>query len=107
MVAVTTPVEGFTGTIAGVSFANGVGEADDENTLAYFTRHGYGIGAQDESESETVPEVFDPAQHNMDEVNEHLEHADDAERERVLQAESEGKARQGILTGPHSDLSGQ
>lgn len=43
---VTTPVEGFTGTVAGVSFADGVGETDDANALNYFRRHGYGVGSK-------------------------------------------------------------
>lgn len=43
MVKVHTPVKGFTGTSAGVAFADGVGETDDPNALAYFKRHGYEV----------------------------------------------------------------
>ncbi|WP_048343929.1 Ish1 domain-containing protein, partial [Cellulomonas sp. A375-1] len=38
-----TPVKGFTGTVAGVTFADGTGETDDEGAIAYFERHGYTI----------------------------------------------------------------
>lgn len=41
MTQISTPVKGFNGIVAGVSFANGVGETDDEAAIAYFTRHGY------------------------------------------------------------------
>jgi hypothetical protein len=50
--------------------------------------------------------VFDPGAHTVAEVNEHLAEADDAERERVRQAEADGKGRAGVLRGPHADLSG-
>lgn len=40
---------------------------------------------------------FDPADHTVAEVQEHLASADDAERERVLAAEKDGKARKGLL----------
>lgn len=43
MAAVKTPVEGFNGTVAGVTFVDGVGETDDDNALAYFARHGYDV----------------------------------------------------------------
>lgn len=39
---------------------------------------------------------FDPAAATVDEVNEYLEGADEAERTRVLAAEAAGKARKGI-----------
>ncbi|NKV28219.1 hypothetical protein GS921_00285 [Rhodococcus hoagii] len=48
---------------------------------------------------------FDPADFDVDEVNAYLDGADAAERERVLQAEADGKARKGILSGPHADTS--
>ncbi|MFF7146049.1 hypothetical protein ACFZB5_33450 [Streptomyces nodosus] len=40
---VTTPVQGFTGTVAGVHFADGRAETDNETALAYFRRRGYGV----------------------------------------------------------------
>lgn len=45
MAKITTPVEGFTGTVVGVTFANGVGETVDPVALAYFTRQGYTVEA--------------------------------------------------------------
>jgi hypothetical protein len=48
-----TPVKGFTGEVAGVHFADGVGETDDKNSLAYFNRHGYKIEAGDEGKELT------------------------------------------------------
>lgn len=47
MTKITTPVEGFTGQVAGVAFANGVGETDDPIALGYFERRGYGIEKAD------------------------------------------------------------
>lgn len=40
---IQTPVEGFTGVVAGVNFANGVGDTDDPAALEYFARQGYDI----------------------------------------------------------------
>lgn len=40
---------------------------------------------------------FDPSKHNVDEVNQYLADADEEERERVLAAERDGKARTSIL----------
>lgn len=42
-------------------------------------------------------DVFDPADHNVDEVEEYLATADASERERVLDAERKGKARKRLL----------
>lgn len=41
---------------------------------------------------------YDPGAHDVNDVNAYLETADDEERERVLEAERNGKARKGILT---------
>lgn len=46
MATITTPVKGFTGRVAGVSFVDGVGETASPGALAYFRRHGYGIDDQ-------------------------------------------------------------
>lgn len=43
MAKITTPVKGFSGAVAGVTFTDGVGETDDEGAIAYFTRHGYDV----------------------------------------------------------------
>lgn len=40
---IQTPVKGFNGIVAGVSFVDGVGETDDPAALAYFERQGYDI----------------------------------------------------------------
>lgn len=47
MTKITTPVKGFTGTVAGVHFADGVGETDDPIALGYFERRGYGVEKAD------------------------------------------------------------
>lgn len=43
MAKITTPVKGFTGKVVGVTFADGVGETEDEAAVSYFRRHGYGV----------------------------------------------------------------
>ncbi len=43
MAAVTAPVAGYSGEVAGVQFVNGKAETDDDNALAYFRRHGYDV----------------------------------------------------------------
>lgn len=56
--AVHTPVDGYTGTVAGVNFANGVGETDDLAALLYFSGAGYRIEgelAPVETEAPVVP----------------------------------------------------
>ncbi|MEU0991936.1 hypothetical protein [Streptomyces sp. NPDC005953] len=45
-------------------------------------------------------ERFDPGQHTVRDVLAYLADADDAERERVLAAETAGQARKGILAAP-------
>ena len=56
------------------------------------------------TEADTAEEdQFDPADHNVDEVWEHLESADDAERKRVLAAERKGKDRKAFHTETEGD----
>ena len=43
MAEIHTPVEGYTGVVAGVAFADGVGHTDDRAALAYFERRGYTV----------------------------------------------------------------
>lgn len=43
MAKVKTPVEGYSGTVAGVEFKDGSAETDNAGALAYFARHGYEI----------------------------------------------------------------
>lgn len=61
---VKTPVEGFSGVVAGVSFVDGVGESDSPSALNYFRRHGYAIEGDPEPEpvsDEGEPEPAKPA----------------------------------------------
>lgn len=41
---IRTPVEGYSGKVAGVDFVNGVGQTTDPNAANYFRRHGYQVG---------------------------------------------------------------
>lgn len=50
--------------------------------------------------------LFDPGEHTVAQVNAYLADAGRDERLRVLAEEAEGRGRRGILSGPHSDLSG-
>lgn len=56
-IKVYAPVKSYTGKTAGVAFTDGVATTDTANAgaLAYFRRHGYGIGAK------PVAEVAEPA----------------------------------------------
>lgn len=123
------PVADFSGKVAGVSFVDGKGETDSARALNYFARHGYGIGKPPENRTTAVrdaadsphaaattrqpigpagddPNAFDPSKHSVEDVNAHLEQADEAERERVLTAEAAGKARKTILEGAHATPEG-
>lgn len=55
------------------------------------------VEATEEEETEGEAQ-FDPSEHNIAEVEKHLAAADDTERERVLAAEREGKARKSLLS---------
>lgn len=60
---ITAPVPDFTGRVAGVHFADGTAETDDEGALAYFRRHGYGITTPDQgtaSDNASPPSDSDP-----------------------------------------------
>lgn len=107
-IQVTAPLKQFTGTVVGVDFKGGVAEFESDtdagrSAYAYFDRAGYRMEPLDEPEPErqTPPaddEPYDPADHGVDEVLAYLETASLEEAERVVQAESDGKARKGILT---------
>lgn len=100
---ITAPVPGYTGTVAGVALANGTGETDSPSAVAYFRRHGYGVEpAEEPAADEESDAPFDPAAHTVDEVAEYLAEADEAERDRVLDAEAAGKARSSLLKGGDS-----
>ncbi|MGW3511182.1 hypothetical protein [Streptomyces sp. NPDC000994] len=55
MFEVTTPVEGFTGEVASVHFANGRATTDDPAALAYFRRRGYTVTEQSKPASRPAP----------------------------------------------------
>lgn len=46
---IKTPVEGFTGLVAGVQFVDGKGSTDNEGAIAYFERQGYEISGKHEA----------------------------------------------------------
>lgn len=46
MAKITSPVAGFKGRIAGVTFKDGAAETDDPGALAYFRRKGYKVGGK-------------------------------------------------------------
>jgi hypothetical protein len=98
--------EGFTGESVGVLFNDGIAEVDSDTQWAqlnYFRQAGYGVEPAEgaEGSDEEPPAAFDPGEHTVVEVNAHLDAADAAERERVLDAELGGNARAGVLNGPH------
>lgn len=54
---ITTPVKDFTGEVAGVAFARGVGHTSNPAALNYFRSAGYGVEPVDEQKVE--PEVVE------------------------------------------------
>jgi hypothetical protein len=60
------------------------------------------VGPADEAETTPPLELFDPADHTVDEVKAYLESADDDEVDRVLALEADGKARKGLLESDES-----
>lgn len=48
-----TPVKGFTGTVVGVDFKDGIGETEHPSALSYFARQGYTIEASEEGKELT------------------------------------------------------
>ncbi|MFE0036831.1 hypothetical protein [Streptomyces sp. NPDC059015] len=122
---IEAPVRSFSGESVGVTFTKGTGYVDDSTkdgraALEYFRRHGYGVtptdgkteaerlqelvtGAPTQREPVTPAEPFDPSEHDAPEVLAYLDSlgTDDsdavAERERVIAAERDGKARKTIL----------
>lgn len=59
MAKITTPVEGYTGVVVGVSFADGQGETEDAAALAYFARHGYTVEHAEPDDEDEGDEVID------------------------------------------------
>ncbi|UCR89252.1 hypothetical protein [Mycetocola spongiae] len=64
MPKITTPVKGFVGEVAGVTFANGEAETTDETAIGYFERHGYTVtqtDAEKRAEAKAAKEAVDAA----------------------------------------------
>ncbi|MGW0039830.1 hypothetical protein [Gordonia sp. NPDC003376] len=69
MAQITTPVKGFSGTVAGVDFSKGVGETDSEGAIAYFERHGYTVTV--EAAAVVVPEGDPSEKWTVDQLKAH------------------------------------
>jgi hypothetical protein len=61
-------------------------------------RHAKAAPAEDE-----MPGSYDPAEHDVEQVNAYLDSADPAERSRVLVEERGNRHRKGIVEGPHAE----
>ena len=75
MAKIHTPVKGFTGSVVGVTFADGVGETDEPAKLAYFHRHGYTV---EEKTAKTVeiPEGAPSEEWKVDQLKAYAEKHD-------------------------------
>jgi hypothetical protein len=107
---VTAPAGGYDGKVGNVEFRDGCVEIDDERNpmeLDYCRNAGYLVepldgdedderGDEQDPEDPEEPGVFDPAEHNADEVLAYLDQADETEATRVLDVEAFGKKRKGI-----------
>lgn len=77
-------------------FQKGIASAPElsEGLAAYLHSAGYTV---EEDSDDAEPVAYDPAKSSIPDVLEYLSTAEPEERERVLAAEAEGKARKGIL----------
>lgn len=98
-VQVNSPVEGFNGEVAGVTFTDGVGEVEkDSAAYGYFERRGYGLG-RSKAETPEIPEPPDPRDVTLQQVGSDLRDAAvDPESEDFLPPTNAGKAN------PHGPL---
>ena len=68
--AVRAPVDGFTGTVAGVLFTGGAAETSDPVAVAYFRRRGYRVSRVSAPEPTPAPAArpkpYDPKQRWVD-----------------------------------------
>ncbi|MBM4542741.1 hypothetical protein GS463_27590 [Rhodococcus hoagii] len=55
MATINAPVKDFTGVVAGVHFADGQAETDNEAAIQYFERHGYGVDGSADDAAERKP----------------------------------------------------
>jgi hypothetical protein len=61
MAKIKSPVAGFKGVVAGVTFTDGEGETTNKAALAYFKKKGYGVGGRKaSSKPASMPEPADP-----------------------------------------------
>ncbi|RLL66988.1 hypothetical protein [Streptomyces sp. Z26] len=121
---IEAPVRSFSGESVGVQFTKGTGHVTDADkpgraALEYFRRHGYGVLAVDDDHKpldERVndlvtgpdspppppagkPDMFDPGEHSVEQVIEHLRKVDESvETRRVLDAEAAGENRAEIAS---------
>jgi len=58
---IKSPVEDFSGLVAGVHFVDGKGSTDDEGALAYFERQGYSVGGATSDEATADYPKGDPS----------------------------------------------
>jgi len=96
---VTAPAGPYQGKVGTVEFTDGCAEIDDERNpmeLDYCRNAGYLVEPLDGDDERTEQGVFDPAEHNADDVLAYLEQADETEATRVLNVEAFGKKRKGI-----------
>lgn len=97
-------------------------DVDDSDVSLLDYYRGEGARIEDVAQAVTFPVVFvggervdppapplvaddgeyDPGAYTVEQVNEHLAGVDDVERDRIFDLEAAGKARVGILDGPHS-----
>lgn len=107
---IASPNKSYNGKVAGVTFADGTAETDNEAAISYFRRHGYTIG---ETENGQVPNtedtgdgetLFAPSDHTIEDVRAYLDRLDDSDPEkrdtefvRVVEAEKAGKNRKTLI----------
>jgi hypothetical protein len=70
---------------------------DDENAPFLLAQGFQPVDDEQVTELATEPELFNPADHTVDQVNAYLEDADEQEQDRVLTEERLGFERKGIL----------
>lgn len=94
---VHTPVEGFTGTVAGVNFSDGVGETDNLAALAYFESAGYEVEHDDTEESESEQRAESDEESEGSESEDDESEGDESEGGESEEDESESIA----VAAPH------
>lgn len=85
---VNTPVKGYTGIVAGVTFVDGAGETDEPNALAYFRRHGYVVGGKQKGDT---PPAETPADDSEDTTEGVISDESESEETEDSDDDSEGQ----------------